>query len=202
MRALAHPLRLRILEEMWDEDGPLRAADLAARLAEPANSVSYHLRRLRDTGYVVEVTGPEGSTARDRWYRAPDGQGRAQDAPGDPDEAERAVGAMLRSRYGQVAERLLAAQGAQDGPLLHINGTVWLPEELAAQFVARLADLAHEMRDAAEQARLTAAEDTEFTRYTVVLDCVPEVRHGERLMRPTRRVPDGSHGGDEVHLET
>ena len=57
MRAVAHPLRLAILTEMWDADRPLRATDLAEILGEPANSVSYHIRRLRDAGYVLDSEG-------------------------------------------------------------------------------------------------------------------------------------------------
>ena len=60
MRAVAHPLRLAILTEMWDADRPLRATDLAEILGEPANSVSYHIRKLRDAGYVLDAEGPAG----------------------------------------------------------------------------------------------------------------------------------------------
>lgn len=198
MRALAHPLRLRILEEMWDEGGPLRAADLAVRLSEPANSVSYHLRRLRDAGYVVVAAGPEGATARDRWYAAPErgisGSVRAE----DPEAARSAFGAVLRTRYSQVAEHVISAEAAQQGPLLHIDGMVWLPKDVASDFVERFATLARQMRAAAEDARQAAAPDTEFTRYTVVADIVAEMQDGERLVRPASRVPDSSGGDPDV----
>ena len=86
MRALAHPLRLAILAEMWDTDRPLRATDLAEILGEPANSISYHIRRLRDAGYVLDSSGPEGATARDHWYVSPQrgitGDDDATDADG------------------------------------------------------------------------------------------------------------------------
>lgn len=190
MRALAHPLRLRILEEMWDEGGPLRAADLAARLSEPANSVSYHLRRLRDAGYVVVAAGPAGATARDRWYAAPV---RGLSEPGqaeDPEAVRRASGAVLRTRYSQVAEQVIAAEAAQEGPLLHIDGMVWLPPDVAADFVERFAALARQMRAAAEDALQDAEPDAELTRYTVVTDIVPEIQDGARLTRPASGVPD------------
>lgn len=61
LKAMTHPLRRRILTLMGP-DQPTRAVDLARRLGEPANSVSFHLRTLADAGMIVEA--PEH--ARDR----------------------------------------------------------------------------------------------------------------------------------------
>jgi DNA-binding transcriptional ArsR family regulator len=61
LRAIAHPVRNRILTEL-EASGPLRAADLAARLGVPANSASFHLRQLAKFGLVEE----DPKAARDR----------------------------------------------------------------------------------------------------------------------------------------
>lgn len=61
LRALAHPLRLDIVERVGRR-GTARAADVAADLSIPANSVSYHLRILARGGVIEEA--PEA--ARDR----------------------------------------------------------------------------------------------------------------------------------------
>jgi len=61
LRALAHPLRLDIVERVG-RHGTARAADIAADLSVPANSVSYHLRILARGGVIEEA--PEA--ARDR----------------------------------------------------------------------------------------------------------------------------------------
>jgi DNA-binding transcriptional ArsR family regulator len=61
LRAIAHPLRVRILHEL-DASGPSRAADLAHDLDIPANQASFHLRQLAKYGLVVDA--PEA--ARDR----------------------------------------------------------------------------------------------------------------------------------------
>ncbi|GCE78358.1 winged helix-turn-helix domain-containing protein [Cellulomonas biazotea] len=61
LRAIAHPLRQRILMELAAL-GHARAADLARATGEPANAVSFHLRVLAKAGMVVEA--PEH--ARDR----------------------------------------------------------------------------------------------------------------------------------------
>lgn len=61
LRAMAHPLRMRIIERVGRR-GTARAADLAADLDIPANSMSYHLRTLARGGVIVEA--PE--SARDK----------------------------------------------------------------------------------------------------------------------------------------
>ena len=67
LRALTHPLRLRLLGLLRAE-GPATATRLAALTGESTGSTSYHLRRLAADGFVVEDAG-RGS-ARDRWWRA------------------------------------------------------------------------------------------------------------------------------------
>ena len=70
LKAMTHPLRRRIVNVMAP-DVPMRAADLARKLGEPANSVSFHLRTLvalrkrrgvrpdprRLSGVVINVIG-------------------------------------------------------------------------------------------------------------------------------------------------
>ncbi|MCW2767048.1 MAG: ArsR family transcriptional regulator [Nocardioides sp.] len=61
LRALAHPVRNRILTEL-SATGPLRAADIARDLGIPANQASFHLRQLAKYGLVEE----DPDAARDR----------------------------------------------------------------------------------------------------------------------------------------
>ena len=51
LRAIAHPVRNRILTEL-NASGPMRAADLARELDLPANQTSFHLRQLAKYGLV------------------------------------------------------------------------------------------------------------------------------------------------------
>jgi DNA-binding transcriptional ArsR family regulator len=68
MRALAHPLRLRLLGLLRHE-GPGTASSLAAEVDEAPSLVSYHLRQLAEHGFLEEA--PELSRdARERWWRA------------------------------------------------------------------------------------------------------------------------------------
>jgi len=67
LRAIAHPVRNRILTEL-DAHGPLRAADVARLLGIPANSASFHLRQLAKFG-LVEEDPDAARDKRDRVWR-------------------------------------------------------------------------------------------------------------------------------------
>jgi DNA-binding transcriptional ArsR family regulator len=70
LKALAHPLRVRLLETL-SRYGAQTASSLAARLGESSGSTSYHLRQLARHGLVREVEGR--GTARERWWERPPG---------------------------------------------------------------------------------------------------------------------------------
>ncbi|MGZ8583604.1 MAG: helix-turn-helix domain-containing protein [Actinomycetota bacterium] len=68
MRALAHPLRLRLLG-ILRLDGPATASALAQDVGESPALVSYHLRTLGRHGFMHE--DPElARDGRERWWRA------------------------------------------------------------------------------------------------------------------------------------
>lgn len=67
LRALAHPLRIRILGTLR-EYGPSTASRLAERLHESSGATSYHLRQLAAHHFIEEEPGR--GTARERWWRA------------------------------------------------------------------------------------------------------------------------------------
>src|SRR5690606_22496775 len=68
LKAYAHPLRRRIAKAVGAR-GHARAADIAADLGVPANSVSFHLRVLADADLIEEA--PEHARdKRDRVWKA------------------------------------------------------------------------------------------------------------------------------------
>jgi len=67
LRALAHPLRSRLLG-LLRVDGPSTASRLAERVGQSSGVTSYHLRQLEQRGFVAEVEGR--GTARERWWQA------------------------------------------------------------------------------------------------------------------------------------
>ena len=67
LRALSHPVRLRMLGLLRAE-GPATATSLAARLGLNSGATSYHLRQLAEHGFVAD--DPERGNGRERWWQA------------------------------------------------------------------------------------------------------------------------------------
>jgi DNA-binding transcriptional ArsR family regulator len=104
MRALAHPLRLRLLGALR-LDGPATATALADRLGISPALASYHLRRLAASGFI----DPAPERARDgkeRWWRAVHERTRWE-TTGWLDTPERAAAeqALSRQIVRALAER-------------------------------------------------------------------------------------------------
>jgi DNA-binding transcriptional ArsR family regulator len=110
LRALAHPLRLRLLG-LLRTDGPATATTLAERVDESPALISYHLRSLATHGYVVEA--PDLATdGRQRWWRtAHASMSWSQAEFLDTPERSAAAGALMAeiaARYGEVARGWVA----------------------------------------------------------------------------------------------
>lgn len=65
LRALSHPVRLRILDHLATY-GPATATELADRIGESAANCSWHLRQLAQHGFIEEAGG---GTGRQRPWR-------------------------------------------------------------------------------------------------------------------------------------
>jgi DNA-binding transcriptional ArsR family regulator len=65
--ALAHPLRIRMLNRLMRGD-PATASQLAAELGESSGATSYHLRILARHGFVAEES--DRGSRRERYWRA------------------------------------------------------------------------------------------------------------------------------------
>lgn len=70
LRALAHPLRVRIYD-ILSQYGPQTASSLAERLGESSGSTSYHLRALAKHDLIQECT--DRGVGRERWWERPVG---------------------------------------------------------------------------------------------------------------------------------
>ncbi|WP_409491412.1 ArsR/SmtB family transcription factor [Amycolatopsis sp. cmx-11-12] len=106
LRALSHPLRVRILE-LLREDGPATASGLAKRVGESSGTTSWHLRQLAECGLITDDA--ERGSRRDRWWKAVhDGdQMHAEDFIDDPDLAgpfSAYVRTLIEQRYAAEAQ--------------------------------------------------------------------------------------------------
>lgn len=122
LRALAHPLRLRVLASLR-LDGPATASELARRLDVSSGLTSYHLRALADRGFV-EDDPDHADAGRERWWRtadeahgwaAPDDAGEPAERAGRV-EATRALNREVARLFGQWLEAWAVAEPELEEP--------------------------------------------------------------------------------------
>ena len=149
LRAIAHPVRNRILDEL-SAGGPQRAADMAKRLGVPANQASFHLRQLAKYGLVVEAP-EEARDGRDRVWRAVHEPGfnvnlnALAEAPG----GKAAVTVFLReaaSAAHDAVERGYFAERSEDTMVMVGESAVRLTKDDARTLAGELNDLVESWR--------------------------------------------------------
>jgi DNA-binding transcriptional ArsR family regulator len=149
-RALAHPLRLRLIELL--RAGPSTATKLGRELGESSGSTSYHLRVLERARLIEEVA--DAGNGRERWWRRPDMTIVLEPEPGDPASMEAA--ATMRSiffaRDDDALGRYLAREDelGDDWKRAAWIGSWYVPltPEAAAELGNRFMDLLDEYRRA------------------------------------------------------
>lgn len=179
LRAIAHPVRNRILGEL-SAQGPLRAADLSQELGIPANQASFHLRQLAKYGLVEEAVG-EGRDRRDRVWRLVDESGLDLDLgelekqPGGP-----AAAAVFRAHSGAWAHTLVdAAYAGSKPPGIHRSIT----DQTLRLSVTEARELATELNGVLQQwADRTRGRDPERRTYSFlsIIQPLPEATHDQR----------------------
>jgi DNA-binding transcriptional ArsR family regulator len=143
LRALAHPLRIRILD-LLPIRGPLTASKLGEIVGESSGSTSYHLRQLAKHGLVREVEGK--GTARERWWeRTPGGfsiSSAGKDSPAGRQTAEAVNMEFLRLRNERVLAFARAGQEADEetleswmGSATFVTANKWATREQAKAVV-------------------------------------------------------------------
>jgi DNA-binding transcriptional ArsR family regulator len=105
MRALAHPVRLALLEVLADHPA-LTATEAGELVGESPANASFHLRQLAKYGFVEEA---EGATGRRRPWRIKQLGMRFSDVHEDAEAAgaARALSRTMRDRYFARAELAL-----------------------------------------------------------------------------------------------
>ena len=142
LKALAHPLRIRILD-LLSTHSALTASGIAQLVGESSGSTSYHLRQLARHGFVQEVEGR--GTGRERWWESRPG-GFTVGLPDDPaDVAAIATTQMINREFETARARKIQAllENAQAVGREWLDVTrlqtisIWLtPEQMAEISVA------------------------------------------------------------------
>jgi DNA-binding transcriptional ArsR family regulator len=120
IKALAHPLRWRIVEILV-ERGEGSPIELARSLDAPLATISHHVRVLRDRGLIELVRTEPRRGAVEHYYRA------LMPAFFDADQWEQVPLVLRRGVIGQVIQRIVSeaaaagAAGAFDEPQCHVD---------------------------------------------------------------------------------
>ncbi|OZM74291.1 transcriptional regulator [Amycolatopsis antarctica] len=122
LRALAHPLRLRILSLLTG--AAMSAAEAARELGDSQANISYHLRRLHDAGLldIVEEVSVRGGQAK-RYRHDPDSGGRT--CARGPDEQALLATILAAELRRRTDYRLSGAPAAMTDAELWVDERTW-----------------------------------------------------------------------------
>lgn len=172
LRALAHPLRLRLLAALRLR-GPATATGLARQLDSNSGQTSYHLRKLAEAGLIED--DPVHSTARDRYWRAAH-EGTSwssvefMDDPEDQAADTLLVGQVTRA-HGRWLDEWVASRSGWTEDWLDAADLSDFALHLTPQSLRELAREVHETIDRYRQRGELDAEDAE--RVTILFHAFP-----------------------------
>lgn len=174
LRALAHPVRMRMLALLRLE-GPATATRLAERLGLNSGATSYHLRQLSRHGFIEEDV--ERGNARDRWWRAKHESTFISTKGADEDQLDAAVAFAQAAFNWQVSQMQRALERhAQLSPEWREASTasdyvIPLTVEQAKTLTEKLMALLWEAKEAAPP--VADAHEEGVERVTFVLHSFP-----------------------------
>jgi DNA-binding transcriptional ArsR family regulator len=121
LRAMAHPIRLRILSMLTG--APMSAAEVARELDITHANASYHLRLLSDAGLLVDAGEESIRGGKAKRYRYdvehPGGSG------GDPETNALYFQAIAGELVRRAASRAVGAKGSSSDAELWVEPGVW-----------------------------------------------------------------------------
>jgi len=171
LKALAHPLRLRLLG-LLRADGPATASALARRVGESSGATSYHLRQLERFGFVTDAD--EQPSRRERVWRA--AHEVTSWSPGDfldDQDARLTLDAIERNRLAwqqRVSARWVADRVSWS--------RVWVDAALESDRMLRLRpqqlhQLKDELQEVVDRYAERASDDRDAERVLVFLQGFP-----------------------------
>ena len=132
VRALAHPLRQRILYHLAFT-GPATATTIARAFDSDTGTTSYHLRQLERFGFIEQDRGR--SSRRDKWWRLVPLDLRDIAEELRESEESRRLGRLQRARDRELVERYLENQhrfgDVAEAAMFSSSATRLTKEELA-----------------------------------------------------------------------
>src|SRR5438045_4353865 len=131
LKALGHPLRLRVLELLGEEAVPPTNRELAHRLGVDPGHLHFHVRMLLRAGLIDRADGGHG---REKPYRAV-----ARTVRVAPELVSTGLGTDVRASMVDDLQRAWAAFGAS-GKFRITQTTVRIPQERALRLIEEIAE--------------------------------------------------------------
>jgi predicted ArsR family transcriptional regulator len=173
LRALTHPVRLRILG-ILRTDGPTTATALAQRLGLNTGATSYHLRQLAQHGFIVD--DEERGTGRERWWRAAHASTRTN-WEDDPEPADKeTLDAYLQSVvvvYTQLMQAAIEERSTLSDEWRNASTLSDWRCRLNPEQARRLLDQVTSLIEQFEQDEELPADDPDGVPYTVMFSGFP-----------------------------
>jgi DNA-binding MarR family transcriptional regulator len=149
LKALGHPLRLRVLEELGGQDEALTNRELAQRLGVDPGHLHFHVRMLHKAGLIVRT---DGGQRREKPYRT-----AAKAIRVAPELTSAGLSGSLHAAMLDEVQRAFA-KFAEQGRFRGAQVTVRLPLEKARE-------LLREFNASLDEAEDDAADTLVFTTF-------------------------------------
>jgi DNA-binding transcriptional ArsR family regulator len=159
LKALGHPLRLKVLQVLADSDEPLTNRELAARLSVDPGHLHFHVRMLHRAG-LIELAGT--GEGREKPYRPV-----AKHLKVGPEIRAAGLASELQAAQLQELQRgfsLFAADGNFRSAQINVKLDVDVIRKLVNELIGRLAEL----------------EDESQPQHTLTLAFHPTIAEGEQ----------------------
>jgi DNA-binding transcriptional ArsR family regulator len=160
LRAVAHPLRLRLLSLLTG--APMSSAEAARELGISQANASYHLRLLERAGLVEVAEEVKVRGGRARRYREVASRREQSSSPesevakASTEAREVFVRALVDELVRRNAHRVM-------GPVLDVDAELWVPSETWKECVNVVGEVAVRLHAAARKPRTPGAERVAVT---------------------------------------
>jgi DNA-binding transcriptional ArsR family regulator len=147
LKALGHPLRLRVLEMLGGEDEPLTNRELAKRLGVDPGHLHFHVKMLMRAGLIERAKGGKG---REKPYRAVATTVRV---------APQLLGSRLTGdlQAAMLEEVQQAFEAKEKGKFRSAQVNARVTPEQALELITELVEKARVMEDAAVEPLIVTA---------------------------------------------
>ncbi|WBQ02852.1 winged helix-turn-helix domain-containing protein [Kribbella sp. CA-293567] len=171
LKALTHPLRLRMLAALR-EDGPATATELARRFATDTGATSYHLRKLAQYGFVEEAA-VEGHPRARHWQAVHSTTSWKNTEVGATSEGRTAADWMRRQQAGILQSDVESFEQLQDSLPAEWIDAAGIGDQLVRLTPESVNQLWERFYSHLEELKAADAGDPAARRVSVVVSAFP-----------------------------